>query len=438
MAMPAPPPAKAKRNRVPSSRITDNNNNEAPSADQQRALATKPVLDLIKKIRRLSGLLPDSVPEPSEEDKVHRIITTLPSLDDTLAGEFNRRFDNLFGEDCRDADGRLQNIRRGVEGMDCVVAYLESIHWKTADIPLDLAQNKLQRLADALALLCASDTTAAAAKRPAAAPKKPQATSPADGSVAGGRGEAWETMMDKVFEAATNVSTKKDKDYVPKRRNPVLSEESADEFDQQELDTPVPEGGRKRKRIIIEGDGSGATEASTARGKKRKAAPAAAAPKVTVIEIDDSDDEEVSTRGKRGPKNTSRDHFHDPIAVKYNGEPRWEFKCRHCTKSSTFPRTVGRDKTFKQEPTQPNIGNLATHLKTHGGPTIPIPGATPVGETRGISAVSAKIMADYLAEGKLNPAITDAERLSHRFCCMDMRGRSPVHHRRDRRYSPSL
>ncbi|KAJ7138608.1 hypothetical protein C8R46DRAFT_922078, partial [Mycena filopes] len=115
--------------------------------------------------------------------------------------------------------------------------------------------------------------------------------------------------------------------------------------------------------------------------------------------------------GKRGPKSTSRDHFHDPIAVKCNGEPRWEFKCRHCTKSCTFPRTVKRDKTFKDEPKQPNIGNLATHLRTdHDGPATPIPGATPVGETRGISAASAKIMADYLAEGKLNPAVKPTQK----------------------------
>ncbi|KAJ7339903.1 hypothetical protein DFH08DRAFT_625927, partial [Mycena albidolilacea] len=59
---------------------------------------------------------------------------------------------------------------------------------------------------------------------------------------------------------------------------------------------------------------------------------------------------------------------------------------------------------FDDEPHQPPIGNLATHIKTHGGPSIPIPGATPLGNTRGISAASVKIMADYLREGELNPA----------------------------------
>jgi hypothetical protein len=34
--------------------------------------------------------------------------------------------------------------------MDCVVKYLESIHWESAKIPLDLAQGKLAKIADEL------------------------------------------------------------------------------------------------------------------------------------------------------------------------------------------------------------------------------------------------------------------------------------------------
>ncbi|KAJ6505630.1 hypothetical protein DFH09DRAFT_828701, partial [Mycena vulgaris] len=111
-----------------------------------------------------------------------------------------------------------------------------------------------------------------------------------------------------------------------------------------------------------------------------------------------------------GPKNSSRDHFHDPVPVKINGDSRWEFKCKHCPKSCTFPRTVKRDASFEDEPKQPALGNLATHLHRHGGPTIPIPGASPVGDTRGVTPASAKIMEEFLREGKLNPAIKPTQK----------------------------
>ncbi|KAJ7879782.1 hypothetical protein B0H14DRAFT_3434881 [Mycena olivaceomarginata] len=65
---------------------------------------------------------------------------------------------------------------------------------------------------------------------------------------------------------------------------------------------------------------------------------------------------------------------------------------------------------FDDEPKQPPLGNLATHLKTHGGPSISIPGATRLGDIRGVSAASAKIMADFLREGQLNPAVNPTQK----------------------------
>ena len=57
---------------------------------------------------------------------------------------FNRRFDALFGEDCRDLHGRLHHICQGKLGMGLVVLYLSKINW--ADFPLDLVELKLQCL----------------------------------------------------------------------------------------------------------------------------------------------------------------------------------------------------------------------------------------------------------------------------------------------------
>ncbi|KAJ7021826.1 hypothetical protein C8F04DRAFT_972208, partial [Mycena alexandri] len=105
-----------------------------------------------------------------------------------------------------------------------------------------------------------------------------------------------------------------------------------------------------------------------------------------------------------GPANTSRDHFHPPAAVSGNQGSRWEFRCRHCAASLTVKRTVSKKAAFEDEKPQPAIGNLATHVRKHGDPeTLEIPGSAP-GLTRGMSAASAKIMEDFLRDGKLNPA----------------------------------
>jgi hypothetical protein len=85
-------------------------------------LLAKAILDLIKKMKKLSSLLPDTVPEASDTDDIHRIITKAHGIENTIGGTFIRRFDILFGNDRRDANGRLKNIRRGDRGMDCVIA----------------------------------------------------------------------------------------------------------------------------------------------------------------------------------------------------------------------------------------------------------------------------------------------------------------------------
>jgi hypothetical protein len=57
---------------------------------------------------------------------------------------FNKRFNALFAEDCRDEAGRLHHIRRGEHRMDKVNNYLASINFTV--LPLDLVAIKLDRL----------------------------------------------------------------------------------------------------------------------------------------------------------------------------------------------------------------------------------------------------------------------------------------------------
>jgi hypothetical protein len=98
---------------------------------------------LVKEISTLSNSLSDSVPKGSKNDKIWSVMDS--EEHDNPHETFNRRFDALFGEDCRNSDGRLDHIRQGKLGMGLVVLYLSKINW-TIGFPLDLVELKLQRL----------------------------------------------------------------------------------------------------------------------------------------------------------------------------------------------------------------------------------------------------------------------------------------------------
>lgn len=98
---------------------------------------------LVKEIGTLSSSLADSVPKGSRNDKIWSVMNA--GERDTPHETFNRRFDALFGEDCRDSNGRLHHVRQGKLGMGLIVAYLSKTDW-TLGFPLDLVEIKLQRL----------------------------------------------------------------------------------------------------------------------------------------------------------------------------------------------------------------------------------------------------------------------------------------------------
>ncbi|KAF8134037.1 hypothetical protein K438DRAFT_1787391 [Mycena galopus ATCC 62051] len=70
---------------------------------------------------------------------------TKHSLIETVLSAASHRFDVLFGDECRGADGQFTNIH-GDCGMTAVVLYLQSIHSASAQIPLDLAVKRLPAL----------------------------------------------------------------------------------------------------------------------------------------------------------------------------------------------------------------------------------------------------------------------------------------------------
>jgi hypothetical protein len=101
---------------------------------------------LINNIVSLTKLLPTSVPLATDEDRIFAVMNSAEG--ESTWHTFNKRFDALFGEDCRDSTGQLHHIRRGHLGMDKVCDYLRALD--VGSVPLDLATIKLLCLRDGL------------------------------------------------------------------------------------------------------------------------------------------------------------------------------------------------------------------------------------------------------------------------------------------------
>src|ERR1700679_3315210 len=98
---------------------------------------------LIKSITTLSNSLPHSVQQGTMEDKIWSVMNTEEC--ETAHETFNKHFDAMFGEDCRDDTGRLKYVRRGKLGLGRICSYLSKIDWAD-NFPLDIVEIKLQRL----------------------------------------------------------------------------------------------------------------------------------------------------------------------------------------------------------------------------------------------------------------------------------------------------
>ncbi|KAJ7743898.1 hypothetical protein B0H14DRAFT_3897614 [Mycena olivaceomarginata] len=269
---------------------------------------------------------------------------------------------------------------------------------------LEGAAEKLERVVKEMEFL--SGTTRADARKAAPRRKSKQKTQPAkDVPSVLPADAAKDAMYDRLYDAIMPSSIRNgNSNYRPRKPNANLSEEEDNDFVDEENEPTVS----KRKIFVV--DGVAAVPPPKKKKQKTKSAPAAPPPTVEVIDVDiESEDENLQTGGKRGPKSESRDHYWPPVATtKTGGNKRWSFTCRHCKIAVTFKRTVGKTQLFGDESPAPNLGNLSTHLKQqHDG--VPVPSDVRPGETRGISTSSAKIMADFLVDGKLNPAINSTQ-----------------------------
>lgn len=97
---------------------------------------------LIANIISLVNGLPRSIPLATKDDKIFEVMGSPEG--ESAWQTFNKRFDALFAEDCRDQHGRLHHIRRGKLGMDNICRYLAKLDLMA--MPQDLVSLKLNRL----------------------------------------------------------------------------------------------------------------------------------------------------------------------------------------------------------------------------------------------------------------------------------------------------
>jgi len=81
----------------------------------------------VSKLAKLLHILPRSVPLATANDHINTVFKNIPSEASEAWEVFNHRFDALFGQDTRDAEGRLKNVRCGPLGMDQVLGYLQFV-----------------------------------------------------------------------------------------------------------------------------------------------------------------------------------------------------------------------------------------------------------------------------------------------------------------------
>lgn len=118
----------------------------------QSRLTIEQIESVVGQIEKLGKSLPASIPEGNKNDKIYNIMSTANGS--TLWETFNRRFDVLFGEDCRGPDGRLLHVRRGRLGIQKVSAYLSRVGHEDAMKPFyDIMMIKLERLQQELDVL---------------------------------------------------------------------------------------------------------------------------------------------------------------------------------------------------------------------------------------------------------------------------------------------
>lgn len=87
------------------------------------AASQSSILQKIGEISLLAAHLPSAIQEATRLDKICTVPRTVQGA--TTWETLNRVLDILFGDDVRNEDGRLKNVRRGRLGLSAFCSYLQ-------------------------------------------------------------------------------------------------------------------------------------------------------------------------------------------------------------------------------------------------------------------------------------------------------------------------
>ena len=79
---------------------------------------------VVEAITLLTKNLPSNIPKGKREGKLYQVLTNNNYCGETPWETFNKCMDAMFGEDCWNIEGHLENVCWGWFGMDIVTKYL--------------------------------------------------------------------------------------------------------------------------------------------------------------------------------------------------------------------------------------------------------------------------------------------------------------------------
>jgi hypothetical protein len=108
----------------------------------------------VDQLKALVKRLPSTVPVATKDDRIVEVFTNIPVSDNPAEDweTFNRRMDALFGNELRDSNGRLLNVKRGTFGIDLILKYFDDVVTK-GTLNWDLTAIKVDRLIAKLQIL---------------------------------------------------------------------------------------------------------------------------------------------------------------------------------------------------------------------------------------------------------------------------------------------
>ncbi|KAG6863128.1 hypothetical protein C0993_012772 [Termitomyces sp. T159_Od127] len=296
------------------------------------------IQSLVKTLAALSTNLPLSVKPGTKGDKIWSVMNT--EQGETLHETFNRRFDAMFGEDCRDSSGRLEHVRRGKLGLGLVCSYLAKLDWADG-FPLDIVEIKLERLISELKHLNELSVEQTSQARPTRR-TLPTAKLTDENNLERPKLPFQRKAVDAYHEQqAQDAASRSSNDHlVPEV---TIVDEDLPESSQEpcnESDTVEPSASRHKHSIVLDSDDEIETRVPSKKPRVSLGNPTAVGDNGLLADIDVQtiNDEKATREDKRRDIDQ---FFHQPITKEVGGKEKKYCICKVCPENiESGPKTI--------------------------------------------------------------------------------------------------